>query len=202
MKKINLLFLLLSFAVGAFAQHKNDMKPTHKKSRGACPKMYVTISTGLNNPTGLIGLNLDVPVLKSLSVEGGAGISTWGSKVTAGLKYYFSPCHRGWALGAGITHNTGLNNFTTNLETVYGTEEVTLNLLPQTNVYIAGYKFWNLGRRNNRIYTMLGWSIPFSNHNYDELYGDDLSSNGKTTLSILTPGGLVVGFGFSFGFGG
>lgn len=209
MRKIIILLLLSFIAFNSFAQHTGDSNKGFKNGknarRGGCPKVYITVSSGLNNNTGIFGASIDVPVTKSISIEGGAGYSTWGIKSTIGAKYYFKPCHRGWAIGAGITHSTGLNNFEDNLETEYGYEDVVLNLHPLTNIYVGVYHFWNIGRKGHRFYTMLGWSIPLSNDFYDEPIGDPLSSASDEAIKLIAPGGLIgiiVGAGFSFGFGG
>jgi hypothetical protein len=199
MKKYVLALLTVAIAINSFAQ-KKDGAFTPAKGKGYCHKLYLTTSTGINNSTGILGLSLDAPVARSISIEGGAGFSTWGYKLTAGGKYYFKPCHRGWALGTGITYNTGLASFQNTMETTNGVQEkVILNLKPQTNLYFAAYSYVNLGKNKNRFYTMFGWSIPLSSDHYVQTAGTEISENSKKVMNILAPGGLILGIGFSFG---
>ena len=206
MKKIILSLLIVFVGLSAKAQQDNfPKKETHGKTRHGKsthrPIFYINISTGINNNTGFIGASAEVPVAGHFSVEGGAGISTWGSKLTASCKYYLNDNFKGWAFGAGFTYNTGLSNFQDNLETIYGTTEtVTLDLHSRANIFAAAYKYWRLGKRANRIYMELGYSIPVSGGDkFVQTSGDPISSNSTKAINLIAPGGLIVGFGFSFG---
>ena len=206
MKKQSILILICLLSFGAFAQNSNNVptKENGNKTKlvrpNKCPRVYLTLSSGLNNNNGLFGVSFDVPIEKWLSVEGGVGSSTWGNKIHLGGKYYLDPCNRGWAFGTGVTFNTGLQNFHNSMETIYNpSENVVLNLNPQTNLYLAAYRFWNLGRRYNRIYLEMGYSVPLNRTNYyDQIQGNPISDKSKTALSLIAPGGLIVAAGFSF----
>jgi hypothetical protein len=220
MKKLTLFTTIILLSVSQLATAQDDVYQSNKQPNNKlekskkteknvpekkavnpafCRKAYIGFSLGVNNPGGIIGFDLDIPILKNVSIGAGAGSSTWGTKVYIDGKYYLKPCHRGWAFGVGITHNTGENNFTANLETIYQTESVTLNLNPQTNMFIGAYYFWTIGRRYNRFYAEAGYSVPFSTYSYSEIYGDPLDNVGERTVKILSPGGLMIGAGFSFG---
>ncbi len=200
MKKPFLLILAaLLCAHFSFAQNRNS-RNTPKEV--PCPKVYIGFGTGINYSSGLIGLNIDVPVVGGLSLGTGVGLSSWGYKVYGEARYFFSPCNRGWAIGTGITLNTGLDNFQTDLPTTFGTRTVWLDLHNKTNAFVCGYRFWTMGKRNNRFHLQLGYSIPLSNDDYTVLYGDVLSDEGEAVMDILSPGGVIVGIGFTFGIGG
>jgi len=214
MKKIALFCLTLLLAFSVFAQDTDERvkrkedKPSKKEavkpkiSRPLrCPNFYIGVSTGLNNNIGLLGICFDVPVGKNYSVDGGVGISTWGYKFAASGKYYLQPCQRGWAFGAGVTYSTGLQNTQQNLENTNNvTEEVGLNLHPQTNIFLAAYRYWNLGQKYNRVYLELGWSAPLtSGSRFDQVSGEPINATSVSTMNLLSPGGLIIGFGFSFG---
>ncbi|MBN9485023.1 MAG: hypothetical protein BGO70_05120 [Bacteroidetes bacterium 43-93] len=166
----------------------------------SCPKLYIGISTGIENPSGLIGFNVDVPVTQNFSLGAGVGLSSWGYKAYGEGRFYFGECNRGWALGTGVTYNTGLTNFTTTLPTTAGDQDVALDLNPRTNVFLAGYRFWNLGHNGHRIYLALGYSIRLDEDNYSirNPYVQ-LTSDGQQAMKILAPGGFMLGFGFSWG---
>jgi hypothetical protein len=204
----NIAFILLIVIVGSHARAQQDNFPK-KESHGKTkykkytrrPVFFIGLSTGLNNNTGLIGVSGEIPVASHFSVEGGAGISSWGTKLTASCKYYLGDNFNGWAFGAGMTYNTGLSNFHDNLETIYGTTEtVTLNLHVQANVFAAAYKYWRLGKGANRIYIELGYSVPVtSGPKFDQTSGDPISGSSTNVINFIAPHGLVAGFGFSFG---
>ncbi len=208
MRFISLAFLIIFFGFQASAQERGQAlgaQGNHKyykhNNSARCPVFYLTISTGINNNTGLLSVSFEKPIAKSFSLEGGLGISSWGYKFYGGGKYYFRSCQRGWAVGTGVTYNTGIRNYQSNAATIYGTTEtVVLNLNPQANALLAVYRFWNLGKRSNRVYFELGWSQPFlGGSRFDQIYGDPMSKDASDLMNRLSPGGLIVGVGFSFG---
>jgi hypothetical protein len=122
MKKATLTLVCVLITLHLFAQDydnsprkKTEVYNSSGKHINRCPKIYSTVSTGFNNSTGLIGFILDVPVEKSVSAEAGVGVGTWGYKLSVAGKYYFKPCHRGLAIGAGLTYCTGLANYQSSL---------------------------------------------------------------------------------------
>ncbi len=124
-------------------------------------------------------------------------------KVYAEGRYYFKPCHRGWALGAGVTHNTGLNSFQTSVPVYQSqTQDVTMELLPTTNGFIAGYHFFNMGSTGHRFYLEAGYSFRLTSNNYNIIAGSPINANGEAFMNMMQPGGLILALGFSFGVGG
>jgi len=198
MKKIVLISLVLTSLMATTYAQDNAAKP---QTANPCAKFYLGPSVGVNNEAGLIGLNLDLP-LDRISIGAGIGISSWGTKAFGEVKYFFKPCHRGWAVGVGLTHNSGLSQSTLNLETTNSTpnkENVTLNTNPETNAFLAAYRFWNVGKGKTRCYLELGWSVPFSTASYTVTSGQTLVPLSDQTVKAISPGGLIVAFGFSFG---
>jgi hypothetical protein len=182
------------------ADHPSTKLKRHADmSAGACRKAYIGFSMGFNNPGGILGFDIDIPIVKSVSIGGGFGSSTWGNKIYLDARYYLHPCQRGLAFGAGITHNTGSSTYKTNTDTYGGREKVTLKLDPQTNMFIGAYYFWTLGKKYNRFYAQLGYSVPFTSCSYTELAGDPLTEKGDRRIRNISPGGMMAGFGFSFG---
>lgn len=171
-------------------------------SSGSCPKFYLGISSGINNHSGIIGLNFDVPVTTQFSLGTGVGLSSWGYKAYGEGRFYFKECNRGWALGAAFTYNTGLQNIAVEMPTTIGTTEVVMDWEPSPNVAVSAYHFFNLGRGGHRFYLQLGWSQSIVSTPYVVTSGHTLTSDGVTAMNLLSPGGLIFGFGFSFGLGG
>jgi hypothetical protein len=208
MRKLILIAITLFAATTVMAQdYDQTIQPTNKvkvkeKRSGSCSNLYIDLSTGLNNNAGLLGVGVDGHVSDAFSINGGVGLlTTWGYKLYLGGKYYFNSCHKGWAIGGGFTYSTGIKDFEPTLETAYGTQEqVRLDLLAQTNFFAAAYKYWNLGRRN-RLYLELGYSAPLSTDKFTQTGGSPISKHSSDLMRLISPGGLIVGLGFSFGTG-
>lgn len=201
MKKLTLVFVLIALSVTSFAQKNNKGYKSGKGGRNnfSCPKLYIGVTAGIENPGGLIGFNVDVPVTQKFSLSGNAGLSSWGYKAGLEGRFYFGECNRSWALGAGVTYNTGLKNFSTTLPTTYGDATVLLNLNPKTNVFFAVHKFFNLGKSGHRFNIMAGYSMRLDDDNYTILNNYTLTTDGEDAMRILAPGGVMIGFGFTFG---
>lgn len=191
-KKLLTLIIVLSAAT-AYAN------PYNTPSR--CPKVYIGTSTGLNNHSGLLGFNIDVPVTEQFSLGTGAGISSWGYKGYFEGRFYFRECNRGWAIGTGATINTGLSSINLDLPTTVGDQSVTLELQPVPNIFFCGYHFFNLGRGGHRFYLQAGWSQRLIEDPYVVKSNHTLNSDGELVMQLLSPGGIIFGFGFSFGIG-
>jgi len=197
MKKIIVVFALCFVTTTTFAKN-----PYGKRNDQSCAKFYVGLSTGINNHSGFLGVNFDVPVTGHFSLGTGLGLSSWGYKSYGEGRFYFKECNRGWALGAGVTYNTGFDDFIVEMPTTIGTTDVSMNLEPTANVAVSAYHFFNLGRGNHRFYLQLGWSQRMNDTPYVITSGHTLNADGKTAMNFVTPGGLIFGFGFSFGLGG
>ncbi|MBL7682387.1 MAG: hypothetical protein JNK00_03415 [Flavipsychrobacter sp.] len=198
MKKLTLLIVLIALSASSFAQ-RGGYKGGKGRNNYECPKLYIGITAGIESPGGLIGFNVDVPVTQKFSLSGSAGLGSWGYKAGGEGRFYFGECNRSWALGAGVTYNTGLKNFSSTMPTTMGDANVAMDLNPKTNVFIAAHKFFNLGRNGHRFNISMGYSIRLDEDNYRILNGYTLTSEGKQVMTILAPGGFMLGFGFTFG---
>jgi len=207
MKKI-ILFTLLLLSSAAYIHAQDAAPATNKKAKKnksreniPCPKAYIGLNTGFNNPNGLFGLSFEIPVIHDFSLSAGVGAGLWGTMAYGEGRYYLGPCQRGWALGAGFAHSTGRVNFKPqkDLNTVAGAEPVSLNLLPQTNFYVSIYRAWNLGKKRNKIFAELGWSVPFNNKDFKQISGDHITSDEADKIRNWAPGGLIIGGGIYFG---
>lgn len=195
-KQASLVFLLAILSCKSFAQRQTRY---HYNNGDECPKLYLGLNVGLENPNGILGFSMDAPIIPHLSGRAGIGISSWGYKYYAEAVGYLGKCHRKWAAGLGVSHNTGLSNFKTTMPTSIGDQDITLDLLAQTNAFINFYHYWTLGKRKNRFYLQLGYSIPLSTGKYYELKSNvTLTQDGQDAMKILRPGGLSIGVGFYF----
>lgn len=195
-KKLITLFI----TVAALATNVSARNPYNFRS---CPKFYVGVSTGLENQSGVLGPNFDIPLLPRLSFGVGAGRSTWGFKGYSEARVYLGECNRQLALGTGVTYNTGIKNYTTLLPTTGGDANVDFELHPSLNAFASIYYFFNLGREgDHRFYLQTGYSYPISTDVYTIESDHVLTADGETVMQILRPGGVIFALGFSFGFGG
>jgi hypothetical protein len=197
-----ILLFVLCWSSATFAQtEKTPENAQPQSSKNLIDDGFsLGLAGGINNPCGLMGVNGEFPSLGAVSIGFGLGVSTWGDKFYIDVKHYMKPSHLGWAFGGGISYNSGLNNFTTDMQTIYNTtEQVTLNLKPQTNLFAAAYRYYKIGRGYNRFYYLLGFTIPLTARgNYEQIDGTPISNNAQQVLQLLSPGGLMIGAGFNF----
>lgn len=196
MKKIAIALLLATGIITTAS--------AQKYGQSDCAKVYLGVTTGIDNPAGVLGFTVDVPIVPSASLNAGVGLSGWGYKTYIEGRYYFKECHRGWALGAGLSYNTGLTGF--DLEAVDASNNninAKIDLLPVKNLFFAGYHFFNLGRGGNRFHLSLGYSYCLDGTgNYRiTTQNTTISPDGRTVLDIIQPGGLMFGLGFTFAIG-
>ena len=189
---------LLCFGL-VHAQDADNTQKAKKTDATQKPVCYIGFGGGLNNPCGIFGFDFNIALAPHVTLDAGAGTSTWGNKLYVGSKYYLDEPQRGWAFGGGLTFNSGIENMKLkDMETVNGKREVILNLKPQTNIYVAASKYWKLGRRNNRFFLTMGYSVPMKTVKYQQTFGPELTDTGERVIKTLAPGGLMFGWGFSF----
>ncbi len=210
MKKFFLLLAVLVTCLHTFAQKADTIAaPGTRKNRHVKPTKppvcYIGLSTGIDNPAGVVGLDFNIRVANYITVDVGAGPGTWGNKLYLGGKYYLKEAHRGWALAGGFTFSSGEENVKLNLYTLNNNtkEKIALSLKPEDNAFIAVYHYWNLGKKYNRFFVDFGKSIALHPPHYHEIYGDPLSDEGKQRVRNLSPGeflgGIMLGVGVNFG---
>jgi hypothetical protein len=193
-EKILVALFLFSGCMHVFAQ-KADSANKHLLPA----KFFMGVATGTNQQSGPLGLTLELPVTSLVSIGTGIGRSTWGTKSYGEARYYFSPHYIGWAVGAGITHNTGESRLKMMLTTTSGSnEKVEINARPVTNAFFSGYRFGKLGRHRNRFYVQAGYSVPFGRAKYSVASGQKITRDSERLVSLLSPGGFIAALGFSF----
>lgn len=208
MRKAFLCLSIIIVALRSYAQspapdtreRTNGTNDTKKEKPAGHSAAYFILTAGINNNPGLFGLGVEVPVAKQVSLEAGLGLSSWGNKFYFCGKYYLRPDLKGWAFGPGISYCTGFKQLDVNLETNHSTSEVvTMHADPQTNLFVAAYRSWSLGRNYNRIYLELGWSFALAEPSFYQMSGYPITENSRKVMRTISPGGLIVAAGFSFG---
>ncbi|MGC4057622.1 MAG: hypothetical protein QM743_05795 [Chitinophagaceae bacterium] len=204
MKKIAIISMLLVSALSAGAQTENTQENSRPKPASACKPFSLGLPLGIGANAGLIGIGAEYGFARHFSAGVGAGIGSWGYKYFGEAKYYFKDdCFKGSALGLAYTYAAGISDVDVKgIETVYGKKDVKMDLDPVSNLAVAYYHYWGMGRRRvNRFYLSVGYSVCLSSVTYT-VKGypvSPLTSQGTTTMNVLAPGGLVLGLGFYFG---
>lgn len=190
--KIKLLTLLMFVALLRLqAQNEGNWQQSVK-----LPQFYLGMQTGLESFTGLFGVTADFRVSNNFFIHAGAGIGSWGSKISVGIRnekrYENSFCY-----GIYLSRASGLKNFTTELETTNGTKNVNMDLLSGMTVNpVVGYK-WVM-KKGNRFFLEAGYAVPLQSNPWKILDGSVLTSTSTQAMKILSPGGFSAGMGFQF----
>lgn len=206
MNKIALTLLMGAISLNLCAQESSEHTKTKKEKRAVKrldrgPAIYITTSTGINNNTGIVGFNFELPISARVTIDGGPGTGSWNHKVYVGAKYYLKAAQRGFAFGTGLTYATGTRGHSYWATTVYGDSRyIKFNKNPQTNLFFAAYKYWSLGKQYNRFYAQLGWSVPLSGGDkVTQMSGPPTTQGSKNRIGNSAPGRPILAVGISFG---
>ena len=162
----------------------------------------VTISTGINNSVGLIGVGLYYAVTPNLILEGGVGQGSWGPIGALHVQYYLPNADNIYLRGA-FKRSGGGRDIEVELELIdKSTQTVMLNFYPIVNAQFTAGKSWTI-KNMHRFFIEGGYSYFFGVHEEKYRIQDSqiaLSDNSKRALEISAPGGLVLAIGFAIGF--
>lgn len=196
------LFFIVNLHAQSFLHDSPKSKFDLRHEKNNCRPYYIGLSTGINNMSGLLGVDVDYALSAITTVGGHLGLGTWGIKTGIDAKYYRQNCHLGWAYGVGISLATGNRNQTLNLETISGPKDVNLNLHPQAGLQFNVLRYFPVGKQGHRFWIQLGWNQRFTRKVYTILDGQSLTQIADRTINFLCPGGLVIAGGYAMGFGG
>jgi hypothetical protein len=192
MKQITLLIVIFLFTSQIQAQidNMNESEGGHPFSLG--------ISTGIDNFTGMLGVQGSLKVQEHFSVRAGVGIGSWGGKYSFGAKYDTQDVG-GWSFGAGYSYCPGFESLSISSETTYGTtEEVSFKLLSASTANLTITKNWRVGRANT-FYLEMRYDIPLEGRRWEVITNDVvLSETAEAAMDIIQPGGLILAIGFAF----
>jgi hypothetical protein len=190
MKTLLLIIATVLLTVNASAQ-TNTTQPN-----APTPGFYLGMGTGIENFSGIFGVTGDFRVSNTIFLKAGAGIGSWGGKLSAGLRYETKV---GKSLGYGIylCRATGLKEFTYALETTSGTHDVKMELMPGFTLNpTISYKW--LIHNLHRFFIEAGYAIPLQTDPWKVKDGSELTESSKNMLHILAPGGFSLGLGIQF----
>lgn len=172
-----------------------------QKRTARCKPFSLGIPLGIDANAGLAGVAFEYGFCSQFSIGAGAGVGSWGYKYFGEGKYYFDKsCYKGSAIGIAYTYATGMTDLEIkNVKTVYDERDLVFDLDPVSNLALAYYHYWAMGRYS-RFYISAGYSVCLSSVSYTvKTYAPPLSSQAKTAMNVIAPGGIVLGAGFYFG---
>jgi len=189
-----LLFLLAAitlFVSSSFSQE--DSTEFNFKPYG------LTVSTGVNNYMGILGLGVYYSPVKQVVLEGSAGFGSTGKKLALNAQLYPSSTD-GLYLRAAFCHSTGASKVPLKLELEDGTQAIKdVNFKALNNTHITIGRSWSIIDKH-RFFAEIGYSVLFGDkEDMFTVENATISENSKTALRFTIPGGLVFGLGFSYG---
>lgn len=189
MKKL-LLFLIM-FMIVSLIEAQNNSTAGYQS-----PGFYLGIGTGIESFSGMIGITADIKAKENLFVRMGAGIGGWGGKLSVGIR---GEKRAGNSIGYGafFSYASGLNDFTTNLETTSGNKDVNLVLHPAMTITPELSYKWVFGN-GNRFFISAGYAVLLQANRWEVKDGSILTETSKRVMNITTPGGVSVGMGIQF----
>ncbi len=195
MKKFLVAMAFCANCLGVFSQTMVVPQPNPQG------KLFLGVGVGLNNgTTGIIGLRLDGRVSEQVMLGVGVGVSGWGGRISFNGHYITKS---NWCPMIGISRSGGADSVVVPMElnTINGlkNEDVALRLKPVTTILLGVEKQW-FTMRGNRFFMDLGYAIPTGDDNTPFSTVDptkSLSSDSVSRMRLQSPGGLVLGFGYS-----
>lgn len=161
-------------------------------------KLFLGVGSGIaNSSTGIFGLRFDARVGDKVILGVGAGISSWGPKVSFSAYYQTAS---NWCPMITIGSALGADSIPLSQELVDGTTKtVDMKLDPVNSLSLGVEKQW-FTKRGNRFYLDLGYAISFAQSKPFRTLDptEKLSVNSDRIMQVIAPGGIVIGFGYSF----
>ena len=190
-RKLSLVAALLFIVLATQAQqNRNGGKPYN---------FYLDLSSGIDNHSGILGIGALVPFNEQIGLRLGAGIGSWGGKLTAGLKFQ-DLTQSGFGFGLGYSHCTGLSDFDLTIQDQNGdsrTVNITFEKVGSLNFTVN--KNWEL-RDGMLLYFETGYAIPTGGNDFYTVNdGTNLNSDEELILNIMRPGGLILALGLTIG---
>ncbi|SMG51940.1 hypothetical protein SAMN05661096_03846 [Marivirga sericea] len=191
MKRALLFLILISMSLDLSAQDGNYYDPEDR------PRFYLGLGTGINTYTGIAGISGNYIIDKTLFAQAGVGISAWGIRTSFGLRYDQSYRH-GFTWGINLVRSSGIEDIEVEFQTSSGSaQEVTMRFESLSTVNLKmGYNWW-FGEYNTFTIN-LGYSFAFREQPWAIKDGSQLSPISEQVLQLISPGGLILGFGISF----
>ena len=166
-------------------------------------KISTGVSAGINNMPGFVGLNFEYIFYKGTAVDVAVGISTWGYKFGIGLSKHSIWADKFYARISYLLASGGIGQDIQLKDINDSTRSYSIYFHPAQSLQVVVGKDWRVGKKKNRIFFEVGYTLLFA-RSFDDLVtvldnNPPLSDVSKLSLVILAPGGLSIGLGFLFG---
>ncbi len=177
----SLLFINANAADSTFVQQKEVRN------------VWLGVSAGINNPSAMLGLSMDVAFNKNVALFIGAGVGSWGTKFSFGAKYYKEfPFSGSFNLSYSTVSGGELKDY--NFENK--NYNITLDHINTLNVSYQPH--FRLGSR--AIFALeVGYSFAFKDPKKSFTSNIAMPENLSNAFKLMSPGGLILGVGFTFG---
>lgn len=162
------------------------------------PLLYLGVGLGVNEYG--IGLDLEIPIIRKLSIKGNLGIGGWGWKAGGSLNFYPKNVMDKSEFSIGYSKASGIENVVRSLwldpdEKEYPVKLAfnpveTINLVYTINVKI---------KKASKAGFSLGYALPITKNPYSVKSNVDISRNSEQYLKIYQPGGLIIGMKIALG---
>ena len=203
MKRIICLFCFCALFTAAQAQYSvNGSTPANHT--------YLSLSTGIDNPTGYLGLSFGADVGMQTRVFLGLGLSSWGIKYGAEVAYQPNPA-KNLTIYGSLSSTSGIDDVALDLEswdiTRPGQNAEThsvnmgLNAIPVLGLMIGSQR---VSPKGNIFYYRFGYAMRLK---YENLYTVNdpqyrLTDKGTAFMRMMAPGGLVASVAYAFNISG
>jgi hypothetical protein len=188
----------LLFILCAFLLIRLDAQTITENRSEDTSNFKLGIGTGFDNFTGFVGVSGTLNIYDNISVRGGFGLSSWGTKSSIGLKIDSRNGGK-YSYNLGYSASSGADDLPLDLELSNGeTREVKVDLLSASTLNLAIDRNWKIGR-SNIFYLEFGYAIPLQSRKWNVVDDSNISTNAEKVMDIMQPGGIIFGLGFAFG---
>jgi hypothetical protein len=163
----------------------------------------VSFSTGINNPTAIIGMNGCMNFGNKYLIGAGLGLGTAGIKANVNAFYFFGKNCLGNAVGLSLHRTSGYHVN----ESTYGSNDGFKFDFELFTAYSLNMMYGYYGKimRRSKVYVNAGWAIRLYNPQ-PELYNSKTRqtlnrsqyTNQYDFVNSLNPGGLIIATGVIF----
>lgn len=175
-------------------------------------KTLLGITSGINNPGGLLGIRLQAPLNLNILADVTAGLGSWGYKIGTGLVFNAQK-QKGLTPFVGLAMATGINDFPLeNVDVTYTSNQIGQSVIlsnQNISVKLPPRILLNLGgqiqvysSKGNRFFFEFGYSIPIIaepvsvNNAFDGVGTKGLVDLNKQIFNLISPGGIMLGLNY------
>lgn len=195
-----LLVLFFCFASSILFSQAYVKPEDEGKEIDYIPGGFIGTGTGINNFNGILGITAEALIFHNFTLGGAAGLGLWGYKFSIAGRYYLNYPKKVY-FGLGYSSSNGQEGIVMELETISpgGTSNVKMNLNRAATLNLISGIQWRFGKRF-RMGLEYGYAFPLQEQAWEVVSENVvLDETSEQVLDFLTPGGLIIGFGISFG---